>query len=279
MGAVVISGYPVEDPRIGRTPEHWHRNGDVSPTLAEDMLLILCGSLLGDVFSWGTEQGGHIIQEVIPIKSHEHSQMSTGSEQTIWWHTEDAFHPYTSDYVGLMCMRNPEKIATTFACIDAVRLDPSVVKVLFEDRFVIRPVESHQEYVNLEAASDKETEHSRYERINQMNEHPERISILYGDPEFPYLRIDPYFMDIPMDDKEGQQALEALVKAVESSLQEVVLEPGDCCLIDNYKAVHGRKPFKAKYDGTDRWLKRVNITRDLRKSRASRASGTSRIIV
>jgi Fe(II)/alpha-ketoglutarate-dependent arginine beta-hydroxylase len=205
--------------------------------------------------------------------------MSTGSEQTICWHTEDAFHPYTSDYIGLMCLRNHERIATTFACIDTIRLDPKVVKTLFENRFIIRPVESHQERVNLETAADKAAEHDRFQRINQMNERPELISILYGDPEFPYLRIDPYFMEIPKDDTEGRRAFDAFINAVEGGLQEFVLEPGDCCLIDNYKAVHGRKPFKAKYDGTDRWLKRVNITRDIRKSRASRANDASRIIV
>jgi alpha-ketoglutarate-dependent taurine dioxygenase len=57
-----------------------------------------------------------------------------------------------------------------------------------------------------------------------------------------------------------------------------VLEPGDFVFIDNYRAVHGRKPFKARYDGNDRWLKRINITRDLRKSRDARLSSTERLI-
>jgi hypothetical protein len=37
------------------------------------------------------------------------------------------------------------------------------------------------------------------------------------------------------------------------------LRPGQLLLIDNDVAVHGRAPFTARYDGTDRWLKRVNI--------------------
>jgi hypothetical protein len=37
--------------------------------------------------------------------------------------------------------------------------------------------------------------------------------------------------------------------------------------------VHGRKPFKARHDGTDRWLKRLDVTLDLRKSRAARPPG------
>ena len=59
---------------------------------------------------------------------------------------------------------------------------------------------------------------------------------------------------------------------------DVLLHPGDICFIDNFKAVHGRRAFKARYDGHDRWFKRINITRDLRKSRAERSGATSRII-
>jgi alpha-ketoglutarate-dependent taurine dioxygenase len=59
----------------------------------------------------------------------------------------------------------------------------------------------------------------------------------------------------------------------------VVLEPGDVCLIDNLKSVHGRKPFLARYDGSDRWLKRINIARDLRKSRACRQGPNGRILL
>jgi Fe(II)/alpha-ketoglutarate-dependent arginine beta-hydroxylase len=276
-GAAIISGYPVDDSRIGKTPEHWKSNREISPTLFEDMLLILYGSLLGDVFCWGTEQGGHIIQEVIPIKSHRLSQMSTGSEQQIWWHTEDAFHPYTSDYVGLMCLRNPERVATTFACVDQFELDPKIVEILFQSRFVIRPVESHQETNNQEVVATGSAE-GTYQRIREMNSNPTKISVFYGHPGRPYLRIDPYFMDSP-DDPQDRHALEELVKTAEANLKEVFLEPGDCCLIDNYKAVHGRRPFAGRYDGTDRWLKRVNITRDLRKSRCSREHANSRIIL
>lgn len=278
-GAVIISGYPVDDSRIGRTPEHWRRDSEISPTLAEDMLLILYGSLLGDVFCWATEQGGHIIQEVVPIKSHRLSQMSTGSEQQIWWHTEDAFHPYTSDFVGLMCLRNPEKVATTFACVDQLQLDPEIVEILFESRFIIRPVESHQEKYSRDVQENELADSHLFQRIRDMNRSPEKISVFYGHPLRPYVRIDPYFMDFPQDDPQGRQALEALIKTTEENLEEFVLEPGDCCLIDNYKAVHGRKPFAAKYDGNDRWLKRVNITRDLRKSRNSRAHANSRVIL
>jgi hypothetical protein len=43
--------------------------------------------------------------------------------------------------------------------------------------------------------------------------------------------------------------------------------------------VHGRKPFRARFDGADRWLKRLNVARDLRKSRAVRQHADARTIV
>jgi alpha-ketoglutarate-dependent taurine dioxygenase len=83
----------------------------------------------------------------------------------------------------------------------------------------------------------------------------------------------------PLDnDPIAQHALNDLIKLIDESLTDLVLQAGDICFIDNYRAVHGRRPFKARYDGTDRWLKRVNIARDLRKSRGLRVSNLSRVI-
>ena len=61
-------------------------------------------------------------------------------------------------------------------------------------------------------------------------------------------------------------------------MKDVRLQPGDIAFIDNYRAVHGRESFRARYDGTDRWLKRLNITRNLRGSRAWRPAADHRII-
>ncbi len=51
--------------------------------------------------------------------------------------------------------------------------------------------------------------------------------------------------------------------------------------LELYRQLPGgaRRPFEARYDGTDRWLKRLIITRDLRKSRRRRPTGTSRLLV
>ena len=116
-----------------------------------------------------------------------------------------------------------------------------------------------------------------YERVEHLLAQPESVAILFGDPASPYLRIDPYFMQGAQGDKQ-QEALEKIEAAIDAAMTDVVLAPGDICFIDNYRVVHGRKPFRARFDGTDRWLRRLNIARDLRKSRGSRLSAESRVI-
>lgn len=280
-GAYVVRTHIVDDQKIGRTPAHWKGRSKVSPTLQEEILLVLFGSLLGEVIGWATQQDGLIIHDVLPIKGDENEQISTGSQQTIWWHNEDAFHPYRGDYVALMCLRNHENVPTTLASIHDVKLSPSHVKILFEKRFVIRPDESHAEKNRSDRqqplGNGDELIEDAYEQIRRMHQEPQKLAILYGDPRCPYIRIDPFFMD-PLADDEAQSALNALIRSMDHCLMEIVLQPGDFLFLDNYRAVHGRKPFRAKYDGTDRWLKRVNITRDLRKSRDARRSCKSRII-
>jgi Fe(II)/alpha-ketoglutarate-dependent arginine beta-hydroxylase len=284
-GFCVISGYPVNLSAIGATPTHWKWRSDAQNSLPEQILLVLQGSLLGDLFGWATQQDGHLVHDVFPIKGHENEQLGTGCEQLLWWHTEDAFHPFHSDYIGFLCLRNPDNVATTIGTLDVEKLDPAQVEILYQPRFLIRPDESHQENTESDLRmaerqnSAQDSISDSYEKIKKMNTNPEKVPILFGDLSEPYMRLDPYFMDPLTNDPDAQQALDALITVIDASLIDLALQPGDFCFIDNYRAVHGRYPFKARYNGEDRWIKRICVTRDLRKSRQSRASSNARVIM
>ena len=58
-------------------------------------------------------------------------------------------------------------------------------------------------------------------------------------------------------------ALEELELAIQKCIKEIVLKTGDLLVIDNRKTIHGRKPFQARYDGTDRWVQRVLVRKEL----------------
>src|ERR1051325_1438125 len=57
-GFCVISGYHVDERKIGDTPAHWKLKQNSSKTLEEEMLLILFGSLLGDALARSTQPDG-----------------------------------------------------------------------------------------------------------------------------------------------------------------------------------------------------------------------------
>lgn len=282
-GICLISGFPVDDRSIGRTPAHWKEKIDPSPTIREEIFFFICGCLLGEPFGWSTQQGGYIMHDICPIKQYENEQIAFGSKVYVTWHTEDAFHPYAGDYVGLMCLRNPTQTPTTVASLSDVTLTEQQTQTLFEPHYTICPDHSHLEKKqsttkqNSSSSSEEKNLGEAYEQIEKMNAAPEKIGILFGSLQEPYIRIDPYFMK-PCENQTAQQALTALENQVDNALKSVVLQPGEICFVDNCRAVHGRMPYQANHDGRDRWLKRLNITRDLRKSRSVRLSTPDRKI-
>ncbi|GAA3199859.1 guanitoxin biosynthesis L-enduracididine beta-hydroxylase GntD [Dactylosporangium siamense] len=271
-GVLCISGYKVDQDRLGPTPSHWRDRPDRSPAHREELALVMLGSLLGHPFAWATQQDGRLIHDVVPIKGHEHEQLGSSSEALLTWHTEDAFHPLRGDYLTFACLRNPYAAATTVGYADHLDLPDGAREVLMQERFGIRPDESHLAKNNSEPGMDA------FDDINEMQRNPDLVAVLFGDPAQPYIRADPYFMIVPDGDQEAQWALDALVKAMDNAMFDMVLDGGDFCFIDNYRVVHGRKPFTPRHDGTDRWLKRINLTLDLRKSRSARPVAAVRAI-
>ena len=280
-GVLVVAGYGLDDARIGPTPPHWESAKDLPGTLREQVYLALVSCLLGDPVAWATQQDGRVMHDILPIKEHEFEQLGSGSRELLTWHTEDAFHPLRTDYLALFCMRNPDQVQTTVAAIDDVQLDEALAEVLSQDRYPIRPDRSHlpenQAGRDLSAAEQRLIERS-YEQIATWDANPDKVAVLYGAPDQPYLRMDPYFMQVPEDDPEAVAAFHTLVRRIDDALSGYSLRPGEIIFLDNAKVVHGRQPFQARFDGTDRWLKRLNISRDLRKSRRARLSPDSRVI-
>ena len=256
--ACLISGFPVEDDALGPTPSRF--GGQPSPvsTLEPDTFFFLCGSLLGDPIGWETQQDGRLMHDSIAVRGTPRVQVAA-QRIPVAWHTEDAAHPCRADYVGFMCLRDELSSATTYASVDEIHLDPGDVDILFQPRFLIQADDPH-------LAIDPASAHGTAQ-----------ISVLFGDRRHPYLRLDPYLMVEP-DDPPASAALGRLIEALQQHLVAVPLAPGDALFIDNYRAVHGRHGFRPRFDGTDRWLKGLNIARDLRKSRTLRGGPDERVI-
>ncbi|RPK74101.1 Enduracididine beta-hydroxylase [Streptomyces sp. ADI96-15] len=150
--------------------------------------------------------------------------------------------------MALLCLRNPDGVGTTVASVEDLDLPAGARGTLAEPRFRFFPDDSHSGPV-----PGREGGPAAY---------PEE-RVLFGPAHAPYLRFDVDFM--AGADPAAAEAVRATDALLRSSAGRVVLHPGDLVFIDNYKVVHGRDPFTPRYDGEDRWLKRVNLLRDVRR--------------
>jgi hypothetical protein len=253
---VCVKNNPIDDVKIGPTPDRIPEKMAHSPLSREEAIHILYGSLLGEIFTWSSIQNGNIINEIVPIRENENKPISSGSANVFDLHTEDAFHPYMGDYLGLMCLRNPSNTPTVISYINGDDIGEDIKEILSEPRFVVS--------ANIAHRVDKVTN---------------RVPILFGNIDSPYMRINLNAQSEVDNDKEAKHALKILVDVLRRNAVPVILETGDCFYLDNFRAVHGREAYTPRYDGKDRWLKRIYITRDLRKSRSLRDKAESRIII
>jgi Taurine catabolism dioxygenase TauD, TfdA family len=241
----LICGLDIDEHALPPTPANWEA-GEDSGTRRQEVQLLLLAACLGEPFGWDGQQRGRLVNDVVPVKADEERQINSGSREAITWHTEDAFQDFPSDYIGLLCLRNRDEVATGVSCARDWVPDPRL-QPLFTT-----PVDQIPDLAYEGSAP------------------PRTGPALFGDPRAPYVRLDPYFLRRPVPPAvEG--ALEALDSAVERTMRRVSLRPGDLLFVDNMRAVHARDSFEPRYDGWDRWLKRVGVSRDLRKAWPKRA--------
>jgi L-asparagine oxygenase len=249
-GVLLVRNLPVAPDELPDTP---NVSGSVQreatvPAAAE----VLVGLELGEPISFKEEKSGALVQDVVPVPGMEKFQGNAGSVM-LSMHVENAFHLYRPDYVGLHCLRadHDQEAGLQVASIrNALPLLPvEVRKVLHEPRFFTEPPAS----------------------FGSLRSAPEPHSILSGSPEDPDIKID-FASSFPLDD-DAKQAMELLGNALRTVRHTIILEPGDLAFVDNRLALHGRSEFTPRYDGRDRWLQRIFVHRDFRRSRELRQAG------
>lgn len=271
--ALVVHGFPVEEKNVALTPDHWREGRAVPSTAPHEIMLALCGQVLGEPFTWATLQQGSLVQNILPIAGDEQRQNGYGSDALLEFHTEDAFHPDRCNFLLLFGVRNPDRVATVLSSVCDIELSTEDRRILSEPRYQIRPDTEHIR--QLEALW---SDHPALSLARRMSESPELTAALFGDPENPYLRIDPPFMDVAKEeDHAARSALDTLVAELERHQKSVALGSGSLLAVNNYLAVHGRKSFTARYDGNDRWLKKLTVSRKLRSS-SLRDTAESRVL-
>lgn len=246
-GALLVRGFPVDEAALPPTPSHL---GSVqrTPTVPAAVLTMVCTGL-GDPAAYAEEKSGALVQDVVPVPGQEDFAGNAGST-LLNFHTENAFHPHRPDYVLLLCLR-PDHDRRAALRVGSIRhvlplLDDDLRRQLSTPAFVTSAPPS---FGGVKAGS------------------PEH-AVLEGDPEDPVLRVD--FDATRALTPAGEQALRKLAEVIDRTAVAVRLEPGDLAIVDNRVAVHGRTPFRPRYDQRDRWLQRSFVLADLRRSRHNR---------
>lgn len=236
---------------IPATPAHPLIDESITPESRNTLLAM--GSILGTPVSYEQEQGGRLIQNLVPVHKTEYQQISTSSKVELEMHTETAFHPYRPSHLLLLCLRGDDSAVTTYAddfeIVD--KLSDEAINVLQKPWFTTQVDESFR------------TNGEPNMRITTsiLRENKSAISSSWK------LTYDSSFMEaVGVDEKsklEAERALDEMRSAVNNSIQEAVLKTGDLMIINNDTTVHGRRPFQPRYDGTDRWVQRMLVIRNL----------------
>jgi len=93
-------------------------------------------SMLGESFGWSTIQNGYLINDVMPVREHENLAASSGFASPFELHTEDAFHFWAGDYLGLLCLRNPNRVPTLFSGFESSELSLNFLNLALMDKIV-----------------------------------------------------------------------------------------------------------------------------------------------
>jgi L-asparagine oxygenase len=245
-GALLLRGLPIGE--LPATPAR--PDAPTGKDLATESMLLAVASRLGHPVGYAPEHGGRIVQNIVPTLAGAELQVSTSSRSTLMFHTETAFHPHRPRYLLLLCLRGDPAAHTTMASVfDVVEaVGPEVAASMFERRY--------------RTAVDASFLDGRANVLGDPH------ALLTGTLDEPTFVFDAD-LTVGTDDA-ATRTVDLVRDAIEHVQTSVVLEPGDLLVIDNNRAVHGRSPFPARFDGTDRWLQRAFVVADLAPSAPDR---------
>jgi L-asparagine oxygenase len=262
-GMLVVENCPI-DPDVPATPANSRRSPRKRTFVSEGCLLGFA-QIIGKPLGYRNEKDGELIQNVCPVQTESTQTSSESSEIRLGFHTDfdfaesRPFGPYNdtnADYIVLYCLRSDPHAEAFTIYADArdicARLTSVQITTLRQPLYQF-------------GASYSFTGRSGDSRIWS-----EAIPVLKGPEEYPEVSIDMLCGVRGLSDA-ATGALRAVAEVCGSDdvAQAVCLRAGQVLLIDNRKGAHARTAFRARYDGTDRWLQRVYARRSLWELRRS----------
>lgn len=225
----------------GGTPKSWN---DCKGTVKTwRTLLVIIARTMGKPFGWIGQQDGRLVTDLVPNPLHAKTQTGASSSVDLTLHTEDAFTPRRATHFMLFGLRNHEAVGTTIAPIsEAIKLlSLEDINLLQQPETTIVPDDS-------------------YSRSSIETSLP--LQTLWWSDDGWKLRYDPAYTKINDARPEWVTAYNNLTKALKTVTSTVPIKPGQIAIINNDECVHGRVAFTPRYDGTDRWMLRINLMQE-----------------
>jgi alpha-ketoglutarate-dependent taurine dioxygenase len=235
-GYLLLEDLPIGD--IPATPQS--RDALGKPDQRSEHLLLQATALLGEPIGYRQESDGSLVNNFFPQRAQARAATSDSFDTELDLHTENAFHAVLPDYLVLLCLRqDPAAEAVTYIA----SVDTLLERLNYEEQafFLREPYNFLSDYGP--------------EGKNQRIDIDRHQTVLYGDPDRPFMRLDPQFMLAFSDHSRAR--LEHLRAVAWEVAEPVRLCTGDLLIIDNRRTAHARSPFSATFDGTDRWMQRA----------------------
>jgi L-asparagine oxygenase len=241
-----ISNLPV-DPELPPTPTIPQRGRTIPGGLSEFITLTF-SLALGSPISYVDQRYGNLFHDVFPTRENATNISSQSSTAPLGFHTEMFFHPGAPDFLVLHCLRpdpDHEAITSVAAIEDVINtLDRDTVSELCRPQFAIDLARLHGSYTHDSRA------------ISESDPRP-LIAVVELFDNSKRLRFEPELMT-PLTHR-ARQALHQAARAWEVVAAPGTLDQGGFLIIDNRRAAHSRSPFRAAFEGNDRWLRRTMV--------------------
>lgn len=203
--------------------------------------------LLGTMVGYEAENGGRLIQDMVPNPKLAMTQQSQSSKVELEAHTEQCFSDYKPDYVVLGALRGDANAYTY--CYAARKFiehfTPDELVQLREPRWMTQIDDSFKPF------------------IPNPNAVRGPYPILTGPEDDPYILIDQDLMHGVT--REAQELLNKVVQTYVDHRDGHALAAGDLLMLDNPRAMHGRSQYTPRFDGKDRFIARGFAVRDRRR--------------
>lgn len=213
-----------------------------------EIALASVSKTLGQAFCYAEQSGGEMIHQVCPVRGKENAPTGENSLSRLALHSDGATHPFPPAFVVLACLRAAESGGDTIIC----DLDSALAELDEVDRVILR--------------SDTFVFDADYELRVGDKVDAARRAVIYSISGREYIRYDKDC--VRASSEAGRAALEKLEAAAERAATIIHLEVGDILVFDNPRTLHSRTPFVPLWDGRDRWLQSMYVSRSLPTSAA-----------